>query len=762
MKRLWPTLSLLLILLVPATAGAAFPFDSNLLKVGGGNTSTPVPQKKTYTEEEINALKQQTTQELEQARQALQAMPESAPQEEGKRLNIRIQVLENLDLVAGDLLDGLNSQKKVQARVKDLETQEEQWKTGTPPKEFPLDFATLDKLRGQEVEAEKTYQAREQIFKSRQEALSEAKKDFESAEQARRQAKESAENSQDPAEKASLEQALVLAQLQSKVAEYRVALRELELETSKNYRDFFERQRSLNALQLAYLETRVKFTDEDLKREQNLLDEESGKINRRLEKVQRDLFSAQKEYDKAHQALDENSSPDNALIEEVEAKRLAQAVLEQENEGLNERLKQIKDLKDYWNRRNLLLNDHVEKPEIAVWQQQTRQYLEQIRRDEELSNLRLTSLRNNLVENEEKARAKVDADAETKRWLQAQRDSLQNNVSLMQDRLASLALTRKLYEKFLAEQDSRYAHMTFAERLSRGWERVVRVWNYEITSVDDSPITVSKVSFAVILMIFGLILAKRLSRALADRLLPRFGVAPGVAAALKTLMYYALVLLFVLTALHLVRVPLTLFAVLGGAVAIGIGFGSQNLMNNFISGLILLIERPIKMGDIVEMDGTAGIVEQIGGRSTQIRTFSNIHMIVPNSAFLEKSVTNWTLSDNMVRSSIRVGVNYGTSTRQVVDLLKSAAEAHGKILKNPEPIVLFSDFGNDALIFDLYFWLRIQTALERRVVESDLRFMVEGTFTEAGISMAFPQREMHLNSRDPIPIRILSDAPPEK
>ncbi len=197
-------------------------------------------------------------------------------------------------------------------------------------------------------------------------------------------------------------------------------------------------------------------------------------------------------------------------------------------------------------------------------------------------------------------------------------------------------------------------------------------------------------------------------------------------------------------------------------MAIGIGFGSQNLMNNFISGLILLIERPIKMGDIVEMDGTAGIVEQIGGRSTQIRTFSNIHMIVPNSAFLEKSVTNWTLSDNMVRSSIRVGVDYGSSTRKVVDLLKSAAEAHGKILKNPEPIVLFSDFGSDALVFDLYFWLRIQTALERRVVESDLRFMVEGSFTEAGISMAFPQREMHLNAQDPIPVRILSDIPDKK
>ncbi|MFO1462605.1 MAG: mechanosensitive ion channel [bacterium] len=756
MKRLWIHLALLLSFL-PGASQAAFPFDTSLLTGKNGAAPSPAPQKKPLAEEEIRLQKDEAAQELEQAKLTLGQLPESAPQAETQNLNARIQALESLDLVYGDFLEALASQKKIQARLKGLEAEEAQWKSGTPPKDFAVDFSTLDRLRGQEVEALKSQASRTQVFKSRQEAVDAAKKEFQAAEQERRKAREDAETSKDPAVRANLDQALALAQLKSRVAETRLALRELEFEVAKTYREYFQRQQALVSTEIAYLEQRVKFSEEDLKRELNLLDAEEEKTNRRIERQKRELEAAQKDYDRVRQKLDETAEPSPALIEEVESRRLAQSALDQEGQLLAERLKWVKELRGYWKRRYALLNNQVEKPEIAVWQQGTRQNLDQLKREEDLSNLRLVSVRNALVENEEKIRAKVDADPDTKRWLEQQKETLQANLALMQDHLASLALVRKLYEKVLAEQETRYAQVTFSERMSRLWERFLRVWNFELTSVDDSPITVSKICFALVLMVFGLILAKRLSSALAERLLPRFGVAPGVAAALKTLMYYALVLLFVLTALHIVRVPLTLFAVLGGAVAIGIGFGSQNLMNNFISGLILLIERPIKMGDIIEMDGNSGIVEQIGGRSTQIRTFSNIHMIVPNSAFLEKTVVNWTLSDSMIRSGIRVGVSYGTDTRQVTELLKKAAQEHGKVLKTPEPIVLFSDFGSDSLVFDLYFWLRIQTALERRIVESDLRFMIEGAFAEAGIVIAYPQRDVHLDTRQPLAVKVLKE-----
>lgn len=756
MMRFYVHLVLWLSLLSPAAAQAAFPFDNPLLSGGNGNSATPAPQKKALTEEEVRAQQERNAQELEQAKQSLAQPAESAPQAENRYLDDRIQLLESLDLIYGDLLEAFASQKKILARTAALEAEESQWKSGTPPKDFAIDFNNLDRLRGQEVEAKKNQRNREQIYKSRQEAVEEAKKDFQTAEQERRRAKEAVETTKDGAERAALEPALALAQLKSRQAELRLALRELEFEVAKNYRLFFQKQQTLNSLEISYLEKRVRFGEEDLKRELNLLGAEAEKLSTRLDRQQKEFAAAAKEFDRARKRLDDTPAPAPALIEEVEARRLAQTALEQEGELLNDRLKRLKEQEEFWKRRYRLLSGKTDRPELASWQQQTRQYLDQLRRDEELSTLRLNSLRNGLVENEEKARSKIEADPEAKRWLQQQREALQQNIDTMQDHLASLALTRKLYEKSLAEQETRYAHVSLSDRMSRIWERFLHVWNYELTSVDDSPITVSKVFFALILIVFGLMLARRLSGILAERVLPRFGVNPGVAAALRTLSFYALMLFFVLTALHLVRVPLTLFAVLGGAIAIGVGFGSQNLMNNFISGLILLIERPIKVGDIIETDGNAGVVEQIGGRSTQIRTFNNIHLIVPNSAFLEKSVVNWTLSDNMIRSSIRVGVDYGSNPRQVADILKQAASDHGKILKTPEPMVLFSDFGNDSLVFDVFFWLKIQNSLERRLVESDLRFMIEGAFREAGVNIAYPQRDVHLDTVKPLEVRVVS------
>ncbi len=757
MRRFLLHIAICLGLILPGIAAASLPFEKALLPGGNGTAATPAPGKKIPGDEEIPAQREKIAQEIAQLKQALNQAPETAETTGSEPNSQKLQLLEGLDFLYEELLEAHAAQKKVQARLKALETEEAQWKNGAPPKDFKADFATLDRLRGQEVEAKKTARSREQVFKSRQGAVEEAKKAFQAAEQERRRAKEALEVSRDTADRASLEQALAIAQLKSREAELRLALREQELEVAKSYRELFERQGKLQAQEIDFLEKRVRFTEEDLQRELNLVSEESQKATKRLEKQQKELESASKEYERARQRLDASPLPSPALVEEVEARRLAQSSLEQGSELMGDRLRRLSELEDLWQHRFKMLNGKVDKPELGLWQQQTRQYLDQLGREEELFNLRLNSLRNALVENEEKSRAKVDADPETKRWIQQQRQSLQANFDLLQEHLAGLALTRKIQEKFLAEQEARYAHVTFGERLARIWNGFLKVWNYELTSVDDSPITVSKVFIAVILVVFGLLLARRLSRAIAERLLPRFGVAPGVAAALRTLSYYALVLLFFLVALHLVRVPLTLFAVLGGAVAIGIGFGSQTLMNNFISGLILLLERPMKVGDLIQVEQTTGIVDRIGARSTWIRTADNTHFVVPNSSFLEKPLLNWTLSDDMVRSQIRIGVAYGTDTRQAADLLKKAAEGHGKVLKSPPPVVQFSDFGNDALIFDLYFWIRLNAIGNRRDVESDLRFMIDGSFREAQINIAYPQRDVHLDTVKPLDIRLIGD-----
>jgi small-conductance mechanosensitive channel len=199
-----------------------------------------------------------------------------------------------------------------------------------------------------------------------------------------------------------------------------------------------------------------------------------------------------------------------------------------------------------------------------------------------------------------------------------------------------------------------------------------------------------------------------------------------------------------------------MFTFLGGAIAIGVGFGSQNIVNNFISGLILLAERPIKVGDLIEIDDLYGTVTQIGARSTQIRTGSNLDIIVPNSKFLESNVVNLTLGDDKLRTQVSVGVVYGSPTREVTHLLKHAATEHGRVLKRPEPFVWFSDFGDNALIFELHFWVEVRTVADRRRIESDIRYRIDQLFRNAGLVIAFPQTDVHLDTPAPIDVRVLA------
>ncbi len=296
-----------------------------------------------------------------------------------------------------------------------------------------------------------------------------------------------------------------------------------------------------------------------------------------------------------------------------------------------------------------------------------------------------------------------------------------------------------------------------SKALSGVWDQLREIWNATLLAVGGQPVTLGVLLTALIIFALGVWASKRLSAWIA-RLLTRHAAAESSAVrTFETLSFYFLVVLFGLFALRTANVPLTAFTVAGGAIAIGLGFGSQNVLNNFISGLLLMAERPIKVGDIVDVDGTYGRVERIGARSTRIRTFDNIHIVVPNSSFLEKNVINWTLSDNLIRTSVDVGVAYGSPTREVDRLVRRVLQEHGRILDKPPSQVLFIDFGENALHFRAYFWLRMREMMDRRQVESDVRFRIDHLFRDAKIEIAFPQRDVHLDMRDPLPVRLLAD-----
>jgi potassium efflux system protein len=183
----------------------------------------------------------------------------------------------------------------------------------------------------------------------------------------------------------------------------------------------------------------------------------------------------------------------------------------------------------------------------------------------------------------------------------------------------------------------------------------------------------------------------------------------------------------------------------------------QTLIKNFISGIIVLAERKIRVGDILDVDGIIGSVVEVNTRSSIIRSADDVETMIPNSVFLENRVTNWTLSSSRMRRNVRVGVAYGTDPRVVMAILTDCAARHGLVCKDPAPFATFDDFGENALVFTLYFWIELGKGTNPMVVASDLRLMIEKRLTEADISVPFPQREMHLVTDTPLMVRMAPD-----
>ena len=285
-------------------------------------------------------------------------------------------------------------------------------------------------------------------------------------------------------------------------------------------------------------------------------------------------------------------------------------------------------------------------------------------------------------------------------------------------------------------------------------EDLKAVWNFVLaTAPSGQTISAGQIVSVLLLLIVGYFGSKLIGFAIGRRL-EKTKMRRDVIHVLKRIGFFSILVLVVITALGMLGIPLTAFAFATGALAIGIGFGAQNIINNFISGWILMAERPIRIDDFIEIDAWQGTVEQVGNRSTRIRRTDGVHLLVPNSQLLERTVVNWTLVDQSIRTIVRVGVEYGSPVRQVSELILQAVTEQGQVKKNPPPNVVFEDFGDNSLVFDAYFWCDVTGEKLLREIRSDIRYRICDLFAEDGIVVAFPQRDVHLDSNKPIEIRI--------
>lgn len=275
-------------------------------------------------------------------------------------------------------------------------------------------------------------------------------------------------------------------------------------------------------------------------------------------------------------------------------------------------------------------------------------------------------------------------------------------------------------------------------------EQISHYLSFILFSYGDVQITVAKVIQVPLILFAMWFIVTRTGRLIKNTLLAR-KMNPD-AVLLFTRIYLVLsIAILIFTTLEVLNIPLTAFAFVSGAIAIGVGFGAQNIINNFISGWILMWERPIRIGDFLEVGEAKGVVETINTRSTRIRRNDGVHMLVPNSQLLENTVTNWTLIDRNARSSVSVGVAYGSDVLLVEKLIKQVLSEHPAILPMPASSVLFDDFGESSLVFNAIFWICAESETMLRQVRSDIRFNIYKVFEQHNVVISFPQRDLHID-----------------
>jgi small-conductance mechanosensitive channel len=285
----------------------------------------------------------------------------------------------------------------------------------------------------------------------------------------------------------------------------------------------------------------------------------------------------------------------------------------------------------------------------------------------------------------------------------------------------------------------------FAPKLGEAGRHLHNLLIAPLLTLGGMPVTILFLMKGAAFVVVLILLSHVTMNLLKNRILTHTPLQTGQQYAVARVISYLLFILGMIVGLQSLGVNLNSLVVVGGALGIGVGLGLQAIVSNFVAGLVLLVEQPVKLGDRIDVGGTFGDVVRLRGRSTWIQTNDNVVIIVPNSEFINQRVINWTANDRQVRISLSVGVGYGSDPKSVREVLLQIAARHPDVLAEPAPETIFLDFGDSSLDFELRVWTVRQVQTPQRL-KSDLYFAIFETFREKGIELPFPQRDVHVKS----------------
>jgi small-conductance mechanosensitive channel len=283
------------------------------------------------------------------------------------------------------------------------------------------------------------------------------------------------------------------------------------------------------------------------------------------------------------------------------------------------------------------------------------------------------------------------------------------------------------------------------EDINEFFEFIINIFDARLFNLGATPVTLWSIIYFIFSILLLVYISSKIRNILESKILTRYKLDIGIRQSIATIVRYLILIIGFIIIIQTAGIDLTALGLIAGAVGVGIGFGLQNITNNFLSGIIILFERPIKVGDRIEVADVRGDVVKISARATTIVTNDNISIIVPNSDFINSIVINWSHNDRLVRFNFSVPVSYKENPEVIKNLLMEVVAENPGVLKNPSPDVLFDDFGESSLDFNLRVWTS-QFVDRPNVLKSQLYYSVFKKFSENNIEIPFPQRDLHLKS----------------
>lgn len=657
----------------------------------------------------------------------------------------------------------------------ELEEEAKSWTSFGPP---PYSILLRDDLR-ESLQVERQEMARiTSALATLRQLIEENRRALQNSEERIRQLNESLEKDADPASGGELAWRRELERVRSQTVAASIAVLDLErqirqerLAASRIRVDLLERQLVAASPGVVFTEAEMQAVTSRLDDEQNLLDREvtAAEARRRDALKARDRINEEWSRTRAEARAD---SPDLATLQETVELRRVQLELADTALGVRHFLLQVGTAERIiWEARFAIFRSRDEEA-IRL----TERRLDELRRRVEIwhsyymQQLEATSSQATLLETR---LAGLEESSNLAPLVRERLAGLRERDQLLLRVVRSTERVDRLLQRLAEDLQNATENLPITGRVRNAFSNskslVGRLWSLELFAAQDTiiidgqaitgkrSVTLGKIISVILIVVLGYWLTGRLARISQPFVVKHFKMDTNQANLIRRWLRAVLVFALAIGSLVWAKIPLTVFAFAGGALMIALGFGMQTLLKNLVSGIIILFERPFRVGDVLDFAGQQGTVISVGIRSSVLQLWDNTEMLIPNSALLENSVTNWTYSNRKVRFIVSVGVAYGADTRRVVQLLTEIVERHGLVEKDPPPQILLTNFGENALTFEIRFWTDVLKGSPSQI-SSDLRQMIAVAFAEQGIVIAFPQRDIRLDATKPLQIQVVPSA----